>query len=187
MGTVSATLVTGTAAERRRAAGAALVEAHPRWHGIRHPELLLLPLRRFSRLDMLPAVERGPARDGRTRPEQARAIVAAHPRWRGIRHPERLVFAPVPDWETALLAYRAALRVALVHLNESESMCRQIDAVADRIDRRSWPWSAAPSRLPSTLADRRPRRRPKLPSLPRLSEPKQRGRRLRPGARLLVH
>lgn len=172
-----------SAAERRRSAGAAVVAAHPRWRGITHPELLTLPPRRFSPLDMLPAVGRGRQRFGETRAERARAIVAAHPRWHGIRHPERLDFTTVPSEETALLAYRAALRVALAHVRESEALCSRIDAVADRIERRSWPWGAAPARLPgSSSPPRPPRRRPKLPSLGRLLRPQA-----RPTARLLPH
>lgn len=170
-------------AERRWSAGAAVVASHPRWHGIRHPELLDLPPRRFSRLDMRPAIERGPGRYGGARAERAAAIVAAHPRWRGIKHPERLDFGRSSELERAILGYHAALRVALAHVRDSEQLCRQIEAVADGIDRRSWPWGAAPGRLRAA----RPRSRfPRLPKLPRLGSHAPR-RHLRPVGRLLTH
>jgi hypothetical protein len=91
-----------SAAGRRRSAGAAVVAAHPRWHGVRHPELIALPRRRFSRLDLQPAIERGSMRYESVRAERAAAIVAAHPRWRGIKHPERLDLGSGTEPETAV-------------------------------------------------------------------------------------
>lgn len=173
-----------SAAERRRSAGAAVVAAHPRWHGIRHPELVALPSRRFSQLDMRPAIERRRARYASTRAERSAAIVAAHPRWHGIKHPDHLDFGRSTELETAVLAYRAALRIALAHLRDSEQLCREIEAVADRIDRRGWPWGAMPSRLRAGPPPRRQRRLPRLPKLPTLRLPR---RHARPVGRLLPH
>ncbi len=171
--------MSGTAAERRRSSNLAIVSAHPRWHGIRHPELIPFPPRRFSQLDMLPAVEHSRAWPATRRAERTREIVAAHPRWHGIRHPERIVF---PERVDPLLAYRAAVRVARQRVRESEELCAHVAAVAAAFERRPWPWSASPARLApepsragSPRAIRRDRRRPE-------------GRaRARPAGRLLAH
>ena len=174
------------AAERRQARNAALVAGHPRWHGIRHPELIPFPPRRFSRFDMLPAVERRRPRPGGRRAERSRDIIAAHPRWRGIRHPERVVFPAAPRTEAALLTYRAAVRVALGHVHESEDLCRRITAVADGIDRRSWPWGAAPARLSPVPPPPRRWRRPRLPAFGGLVGGRRAGH-ARPIGRLVPH
>jgi hypothetical protein len=181
--------MTTSAIERRRERGAAVAAAHPRWHGIQHPELIVVPPRRFSQLDMLPAVERAAAPRSLPRAERSRAIVAAHPRWHGIKHLERLVFSDLPSEDLSLLSYRAAVRLALAHLQESEQLCRRIDAVAASIHRRSWPWAAAPASVPA-----RPlrRSRPRLAlgylaaRLARLRERLEHGPGL-PGHRLLPH
>jgi hypothetical protein len=52
--------------------------------------------------------------------------------------------------ELQLLAYRTAVRAALVHLGRSEDLYRRIAAVAAAIDSRSWPWAASPSCLRDT-------------------------------------
>ena len=146
-----------SAAARRLDRNAAIIAAHPRWHGIRHPELIPFPPpKRYSRLDMLPAIGRN--RPGaraawdvpRSRAERIahnRELLAAHPRWRGILHPERLVFAE-HLWEPdPVVAYHDAVRRALRSLHESEQLCSRVRAVADAIDRRSWPWAASPAEL----------------------------------------
>jgi hypothetical protein len=153
-----------SAVARRLDRNAAIIAAHPRWHGIRHPELIPFPRRRFSQLDMLPVVERTRSRmppvaeDARgSRAERiahTREIVAAHPRWHGIRHPERVVFstvAPLLDRERAArLGYEAAVLRAVRGVRESEELCAQITSVAAAIDRRPWPWAASPDRIEPT-------------------------------------
>jgi hypothetical protein len=171
---------TGSAAERRRTCNAALVAHHPGWTGIRHPELIPFPPRRFSQLDVLPAVERARAWPEQ-RAERNRTIVASHPRWRHIRHPERIGFLDAADEGTALLAYRA-IRVAREHARESQRLYDQIAAVAGAIGRRTWPWSAAPTLAPAPPPVPTGRRwLPKLPERPRISL------RSRPAGRLLTH
>jgi len=164
---------TGSAIDRRRERTAAVVAEHPRWHGIHHPELIALPPRRFSQLDMLPAVERGrvprpPVDAHARRTERNRQIIEAHPRWRGIRHPDRIVFDEPRTEGDALLVYRAAVRLALRHLRESEVLCDRVAAVAESIDRRRWPWSMSPAEsTPKTdkLPPPSDRRLPRLPSI----------------------
>lgn len=190
---MSETHLPGSAADRRRTRGAALVAGHPRWHGIRHPELIALPPRRFSQLDMLPVIEAERLRrllpqdaHGR-RLERNRQIVAAHPRWRGIVHPERLVFpGPVTEAEVRR-AYHATLRRARQRLEESEELCASVTAVADRLDHRRWPWAASPAELqePPETPDERRRGRLHLPPLVRSRGPRR--ARPRPAPRLLAH
>jgi len=143
-----------TSAQRRARQNRALVAQHPRWRGIRHPELLVLPPVRFSRLDMLPAVERGRAAAGppldrhaawERRAAESAAVVEAHPRWHGVRHPERLTLTRPPDERAAWRLYRYAVRRALARLQESETLCARIDAVAAGIEHRGWGWSTNPS------------------------------------------
>jgi hypothetical protein len=131
-----------SATERRARRNREIVDEHPRWRGIRHPELLVLPPRRYSRLDMLPAVERSrlqpaPEPNRRSRWEVRRdanaAIVAEHPRWRGIVHPERLEFLRPLDEHAARRLYQRAVARALARLRESERICAEIDAVVDRL------------------------------------------------------
>jgi hypothetical protein len=157
-------MATTSAAQRRRSRNAAIVEAHPRWHGVRHPELIAFPPRRFSRLDMLRAEERersrprprlqppAPPPSAEERATHNRGIVAAHPRWRGIAHPERIVFLEPPDLDAALLAYRAAIRRSLVRLQQSEELYGRIAAVAGALDRRTWSWAANPATAPAHTA-----------------------------------
>src|SRR6266705_2213189 len=96
--------------EQRAARNSAIIALHPRWHGIRHPDLIDLPLPRLSRIDMLPAVRLGAEREWERRARWNAEIVAAHPRWHGIRHPDRIVFAPQPpDERDARLRLRAAV------------------------------------------------------------------------------
>ena len=190
---VSETHVTGSAADRRRVRGAALVADHPRWQGIRHPELIALPPRRFSQLDMLPVIEaerlrRLLPRDAHARrAERNRQIVAAHPRWRGIVHPERLVFPPPPTEAEVRRAYHATLRRARQRLEESEELCATVAAVADRLDHRRWPWAASPAELaePPEAPDERRGGRLHLPPLLRSRRPTR--TRPRPAPRLLPH
>jgi hypothetical protein len=171
-------MATTSAAQRRRSRNAAIVEAHPRWHGVRHPELVAFPPRRFSRLDILKAEERERSRphprpgppvappSAEERAERNRAVVASHPRWHGIAHPERIVFVEPPDLDAALLAYRAAIRRSLVRLHESEILYTRIAAVAGGLDRRTWSWAAnpaaapAPPAAPPTMLETRPASRP---------------------------
>jgi hypothetical protein len=186
--------MTASAAERRRVRNGALVAMHPRWHGVRHPELIALPPRRFSQLDMLPAVERGRLRRSATedayarRAERSRAIVAAHPRWHGILHPERIVFPESPPEAVALLAYRGSVRRACRHLRESQELYDRVAAIADGIDRRSWPWAASPVERASRPAPPSGPSRFRRPQLPRVRIPKRSGHggRLRTG-HLLPH
>src|SRR5215471_6064441 len=98
-----------SALQRREAGNAAIVAAHPSWYGIRHPELIDFPRRRFSRLDMLPVEARRGEREAEGRTRRNAEIVAAHPRWRGIRRPELLDFAPPVDESAARRAYFAAV------------------------------------------------------------------------------
>jgi len=79
--------------------------------------------------------------------ERNTAIVAAHPRWQGVRHPERVVFAEHLCAPDPVVAYHDAVRRALRSLHESEQLCSRVRAVADAIDRRSWPWAASPAEL----------------------------------------
>ena len=129
---------------RRRARRAA-----PALAGIHHPELIAFPPRRYSQLDMLPAVERGralaaPSADAyMRRVARTREIVARHPRWRGILHPERIFF-PEPQAEVdPVLVYRAAVRRASGRAQVEELYSGSARS-ADAIDRRSWPWAASP-------------------------------------------
>lgn len=152
-------MATSSAAERRRQRNLAIVRSHPRWQGIRHPDLIAFAPRRFSRLDMLPAEQRRRSWADRLPPlrptsrrttweeraERNRAVVAAHPQWHRILHPERILFPAPPDEDTALLAYRRAVRLAVAHLRESEQIYRRIATVADSLGRRSWSWSANPA------------------------------------------
>lgn len=167
-----------SAAERRRARNAALVAQHPGWRGIHHPELIALPPRRFSQLDMLSAVEHARAwprqRDGQgaqdahsRRAERMREIVGRHPRWRGIIHPERIFFPEPGPQPEPLLSYRGAVCRALEGVHRSEDLCERIAAVADALDRRHWPWAASPTvTSTATPPASRPRRRlPRLPSI----------------------
>src|SRR5579864_8206093 len=148
-----------SAAERRRQQNAALVAGHPRWRGIQHPELIPFPPRRYSARDVLPAVERARAWPAHAR--RTRDIVAAHPRWHGIRHPERIVFPDLPRRDGTVLAYRAALRVALSDLRDSEQLARKVAGVAAAIGRRSWPWAASPAlATPRVSPEARPRSTP---------------------------
>jgi hypothetical protein len=190
---MSETRVTGSAADRRRTRGAALFAAHPRWHGIRHPELIAPPPVRFSQLDMLPVVEAERLRrllphdaHGR-RAERNRQIVAAHPRWRGIVHPERLVF-PEPITEAEIRqAYRSAVRRARERLDESQRVCASVCAVADRLDHRRWPWGASPAELPVPPATP-DEPRPGGLRLPRVLRSRRPTRALpRPAPRVLPH
>jgi hypothetical protein len=155
-------MATTSAAQRRQLRNAAIVDEHPRWHGVRHPELIAFPPRRFSRLDVLKAEERERARP-RPRPEPAvpsaerravhnRAVVAAHPRWHGIAHPERIVFFETPDLDVALISYRSAIRRALVRLQKSEDLCMRIAAVAGALDHRTWSWATDPASAPTRPA-----------------------------------
>jgi hypothetical protein len=150
---------------------AALVARHPGWLGIHHPELIALPPRRYSQLDMLPAVEAGRAQRylDRAAPSDAHArrvernatIVAQHPRWRGILHPDRIFFPePRPEGEP-LFEYRAAVRRALKRERESQELCARIESVAASIARRRWPWSASPAEL---RCDRPPTSPPRITS-----------------------
>jgi hypothetical protein len=165
---------TGSAIDRRRDRAAVVIAGHPSWRGIHHPELITLPPRRFSQLDMLPAIERGRPSFGSLdaharRTERNRQIIAAHPRWRGIRHPDRIVFVEAPRDADPLRAYHLAVRRALRHLRESQVLCERVSAVADSIDGQRWPWCMSPAELapktpkPPTHPDRR--RRPRLPSM----------------------
>lgn len=120
---------------------------------------MALPPRRFSQLDMLPAVETGRARRyvGPARPSDAHArrlernaaVVAEHPRWQGILHPDRIFFPePRPELEP-LFEYRAAIRRALKRERESRELCARIESVAATIGSRRWPWGASPAELRS--------------------------------------
>src|SRR5690349_13745917 len=115
-----------TALQRRAAGNAAIVAAHPRWHGVQHPELIDFPRRRFSRLDMLPVEERRGERGAERRTRRNAEIVAAHPRWRGIRHPELIDFAPFIDESAARRAYFAAVLRAQARLERSEQLYERI-------------------------------------------------------------
>jgi hypothetical protein len=152
--------VARSAAARRLERNAAIVAAHPRWLGIRHPELLEFPTsRRYSQLDVVRVTRRGPLLlpPPSDRAAYSRAVVAAHPRWRGITHPERIVFAERPYMQDPLATYQAAVLRALRGVRESERLCAEISAVAEAIDRRSWPWGASPDRLlPLTKPSSRP-------------------------------
>lgn len=147
--------------DERRERNAAVVARHSSWRGIRHPELIPFPPARFSRLDMLPVLEHArawPAGLGATtvvrgprveRIERSRDIVAAHERWHGIIHPDRIVFPELMGETAALLSYRAAVRLAVGRVREGDDLCRRIDAVAEAIGRRPWPWAASPAELPA--------------------------------------
>ena len=149
---------TTSAAQRRRQQTSAIVSAHPRWRGVRHPQLLTLSPTRFSSLDMLPAVERARTPSAsqpvngssawKRRVEQNGAIVDAHPCWRGITHPERLFFPGPLDERSAQLGYRGAVTRALARVRESEALCARIDAVAGGLDHRRWSWSTSPAAAP---------------------------------------
>lgn len=165
-----------SAAERRRARNAALVAQHPAWRGIHHPELIAFPPRRFSQVDMLSALEHARAwprpRDGpgtrdahSRRAERMRDVVARHPRWRGIVHPERIFFPESGLESEPLLSYRGAVCRALEGVHRSEDLCERIAAVADALDRRSWPWAASPT-MTSAAAPPASQPRRRLPRLP---------------------
>jgi hypothetical protein len=85
------------------------------------------------------------------------AIIAAHPLWHGIRHPERIVFPEHLQGRDPIVAYHQAVLRAVRTVRESEELCRRISAVADAIDRRSWPWAASPHELDPKRTSR-PRR-----------------------------
>jgi len=187
----------GSARARRLERHAAIVAAHPRWHGVRHPDLIPFPPpRRYSQLDVPAAIRHAPLlpppdsvprlRAGRA--AHNREVVESHPRWHGIRHPERLDFPerfPEPD---PLLGYHDAVLRAVRGVRESERLYIQISAVTDALDRRSWPWGASPAELdPSRPSP--PLRRGGLRSLTarlRLGEPALR-RHAHPAARPIPH
>jgi hypothetical protein len=189
-----------SAAERRRAQSAALVAQHPRWRGIRHPELIAIPPRRYSQLDMLPAVEygrawplppQGPRREDAhaQRVERTLEIIARHPRWRGILHPDRIVFPESELHSEPLLAYRAAVRQALEGVHKSQDLYQRIAAVADTIERRRWPWAASPAGASAIAPSAVPASHRRLPRLPTLRPPSGRPARplVRPTHRLVAH
>ena len=176
----------GSAAARRLERNAAIIAAHPRWLGIRHPDLVPFPPpRRYSQLDVLPAVGSRvipPAPLGHVPNSRAERVahtvevLEAHPRWRGIQHPERLVFPEhASEWDP-LLGYHDAVLRAVRGVDESERLCERIAAIADAIDRRSWPWAASPAEL-------KPRRQPRPPRWGAVGRLTARLRLPEPGAR----
>jgi len=121
----------GSPSTRRHAASEALVRAHPRWRGIHHPEAIDFLPRRFSRLDVLPALEREGACAAERRARHNADVVAAHPRWRGVRHPELIDFAPQSHEWLARHGYLASIRLALQRLERSEELYDEIVAAAE--------------------------------------------------------
>ena len=188
----------GSAAARRLERNAAIMAAHPRWHGVRHPDLIPFPPpKRYSKLDVMPAIGRSallppPGEDARhSRAERAAhnlEVLEAHPRWRGIRHPERLAFPDHFREPDPLLRYHDAVLRAVRGVRESERLCSRISAVADAIDRRSWPWAASPAQLGPRRPSPPPRRGGlrSLTARLRLPEPGSR-RHARPAARPISH
>lgn len=188
----------GSVPARRLERNAAIMAAHPRWHGVRHPDLIPFPPpKRYSKLDVMPAIGRSallpPPGEAARHSSAERAahnleVLEAHPRWRGIRHPERLAFPDHFREPDPLLRYHDAVLRAVRGLRESEKLCSRISAVADAIDRRSWPWAVSPGELEPRRPSPPPRRGGlrSLTARLRLPEPGSR-RQARPAARPISH
>jgi hypothetical protein len=187
----------GSTAARRTERNAAIIAAHPRWHGVRHPDLISFPPpKRYSKLDVMPAIGRSallppPAEDARhSRADRAAhnlEVLEAHPRWRGIQHPERLVFPEHVREPDSLLRYHDAVLRAVRGVRESERLYSRISAVADAIDRRSWPWAASPAELEPDRPSPPPRWGGLGSLTARLRLPEPARRHARPTARPIPH
>jgi hypothetical protein len=116
---------------RRAQRNAAIVAAHPNWHGIRHPELIDFPPPSAT-ADAKPAGLTRPGTEAQPQRIRAAALVAAHPNWHGVRHPDRIEFVPRRDEREAQASFAWAVRRARRDLSESAALYARIAAVAER-------------------------------------------------------